>query len=1116
MEAARALAGSTACGALGSARRASGSAASGSGAGASASARARLSRACVRRWVAPTAEARPVDAPRGSAAPTARPTRLRERGAGIGHRGARVAARAAGDSVGGDGERASPRSPPARPRRPRRVGASGASPGPSSPETAEAAPADTRAAAAAARLRSERMKSPAATAALSSVRARTAADRAGRSLDELDATEGAPSAPMAVSARSRVEASTDTPNEKKAKEKEPKPELAMLRREASTILRALRAARAAPGGLRGAFGDDAGPEALFEKLLDALCRAGMVLHAADALREAIDSDAKAKAKKKDDEDSSVRDIVTPAAVETVVRHAARAGRCRESGALDAFLEFRRLGRAHTHSTNEDVGGFSVTETPREARFPTLRSYTDVISALGKAEARRRRRGGAFGDSAARADSDSVSAVDVWRLLEEDFAFSRACGDPDASRLKPDGAAYTAAAAAFLAADDEASAEALIRAMRREGVEPGARLYNVLIAHFGYKRDVSGVRSAERRMAVSRVRPNAATHGARVAAYCRCGELGLAETALDSGRADPDARRRPTVRAYTALVQAFARAGDVKQIDRVFATMRADGVSPNCHTYTVAVDGLVDRGNAREAERFVRDMRVAGIQPSAVTYNCLLKSCVAVTSSSESMDYVTSIESPRDRLRRAERVLREMREDGVATTVVTYNTLIDACVRAGEPTESMFKVLSALVDAGHRPDVVTYTTLLKHFGKRGDVVAARWLMREMENDAHVRVDASATNALIDAFCRGGLTREAVAAARRMRDVDGHEPDTNTYGALLDGFARVGDDESAASLYAALRRRGEGADKRSWSPSWASSSENEETNDAYERVGSDATPDARMRAAVVAACAASVAKAFARDADQTQASLREKNSRLAGVVEAVIADAAASDAASAAAEAVELRRRWRRASTGAGVEAGRTVRRVRANARGARGGGVGRFPANDVRAGCPVPASWGAPKRDATRTAADAAAGSRRERRRDARDEAAESASGSAGSSPDADGVTRGFEMWKHWLGLPSRYYANGEGSEESPAAPMTVAEKSAVANADAAGAARTPPRTEKPAEKKYTRAEIAEAVRVLRAAASRKFPDDPETALRAALDAAGEGDAKRVAGDDERA
>ena len=333
MEAARALAGSAACGALGSARRASGSAASGSGAGACASARAR-----VRRWVAPTAEARPVAAPRGSSASTARPTRWRERGAGaIGNRGSRVAARAAGDSGGGDGERAPRASPPARPRRPRRVGASGvSSPGSSSPETAEAAPADTRAAAAAGRLRSERMKSPAATAALSSVRARSAADRGADRL------------------------------------------LAALRTEASTILRALAAARAAPGGLRGAFGDD--PD-LLDRLLGALCRAGMLPQAADALRDAIEADA-----------GNEKHIVGKEAVETVVRHAARAGRCRESGALAAFTAFRENARKQSVAKSE-------TEV-LSASFPTLRAYTDVISALGKAEARRARAAAAAAAAAA--------------------------------------------------------------------------------------------------------------------------------------------------------------------------------------------------------------------------------------------------------------------------------------------------------------------------------------------------------------------------------------------------------------------------------------------------------------------------------------------------------------------------------------------------------------------------------------------------------------------------------------------------------------------------------------------------------------------------------------------
>ena len=154
--------------------------------------------------------------------------------------------------------------------------------------------------------------------------------------------------------------------------------LAALRTEASTILRALAAARAAPGGLRGAFGDD--PD-LLDRLLGALCRAGMLPQAADALRDAIEADA-----------GNEKHIVGKEAVETVVRHAARAGRCRESGALAAFTAFRENARKQSVAKSE-------TEV-LSASFPTLRAYTDVISALGKAEARRARAAAAAAAAAA--------------------------------------------------------------------------------------------------------------------------------------------------------------------------------------------------------------------------------------------------------------------------------------------------------------------------------------------------------------------------------------------------------------------------------------------------------------------------------------------------------------------------------------------------------------------------------------------------------------------------------------------------------------------------------------------------------------------------------------------
>ena len=182
----------------------------------------------------------------------------------------------------------------------------------------------------------------------------------------------------------------------------------------------------------------------------------------------------------------------------------------------------------------------------------------------------------------------------------------------------------------------------------------------------------------------------------------------------------------------------------------------------------------------------------------------------------------------------------------------------------------------------------------------------------------------------------------------------------------------------------------------------------------------------------------------------------------------------------------------------------MRRVRANARG-----VGAARAVTIGRDC--------------RSEND---GARRERRQNAAPVRAASANAAANvaandetlrSYAGADGVTRGMEMWKHWLGLPSRYYAPGgeslervEGLKSDDTPPVLATTESTAksfAESTAEGAADST--TANSAEKKYTRAEIAEAVRTLRAAASKKFPGDPETALRAALDAAGDGDAGRV-------
>ena len=168
-------------------------------------------------------------------------------------------------------------------------------------------------------------------------------------------------------------------------------------------------------------------------------------------------------------------VASPIAVESLVRHGVRAGRAAEVAlAFDAYVR---------------AGG-----------EPTLRTFTDLITALSKRELARRSRGAADDDDASTTTTEpktktktktkpatggldgnqTPDALDLWHtLLASDT-------------LVPDAQAYTAAVGAYMARGAPDRAHALVREMNRRGLKPGARLYNVLIAAAGRAGDVHGI------------------------------------------------------------------------------------------------------------------------------------------------------------------------------------------------------------------------------------------------------------------------------------------------------------------------------------------------------------------------------------------------------------------------------------------------------------------------------------------------------------------------------------------------------------------------------------------------------------------------------------------------
>jgi pentatricopeptide repeat protein len=328
--------------------------------------------------------------------------------------------------------------------------------------------------------------------------------------------------------------------------------------------------------------------------------------------------------------------------------------------------------------------------------------------------------------------------------------------------------------------------------------------------------------------------------------------------------------------------------------------------------------------------------------------------------------------------------------------------------------------------------------------------------------------------------------------------GLSPDLNTFGAFMDGYARCGDVDGARALYATMTGRSESSRDGVWrvkdedgdlidftADGSRDGSGTAKSSSSSPGVEVTTPPDARVRLALVTACA--------------RAGLTSAAEEVLTMIESDLASSSAGD--DSAREMTELRERFRRELASSRVADGRTVaRRVARRTKGRGGNGIARIKAADPRAGCPVPSSWGpAPRERRKRSAA--------------------SSSSPIGSSidvqvsrPSVDEEdtewSRGLEMWKHWLGLPSRYY---DGKGASAKGQIQAATSKQPSESSASMNAMDPMETK---AVPYTKGEIADAVRVLREAAAKRYPDDPDRALTLALEAAEDGDAARVLSRDE--
>ncbi|KAI5065835.1 hypothetical protein GOP47_0018459 [Adiantum capillus-veneris] len=273
-------------------------------------------------------------------------------------------------------------------------------------------------------------------------------------------------------------------------------------------------------------------------------------------------------------------------------------------------------------------------------------------------------------------------------------------------------------------------------------------------------------------------------------YSKCGILEDMQSVFDQM---PDR----TLNSWTALIFAYGQDGQNYRANQIFEHMKLEGIIPDELAFSSALsacNGQEDLARGKLIHACILDCRTGS---SPVVSNALLGMYISCGSFSD-----------------AENAFKKL----FTRNVVTWNTIINACVQSGHPKRAFcyFKqmmvhgvlpnmsiyasLLSAcaflaalaegrrihelLLVGGVQPDVVLGTAIVNFYGKCGSVEDAQRIFERMPQR-----NVAAWNSIIATFCHIGDIDKACTLFVQMQD-DGIRPDEITFLTIVSSFSHAG--------------------------------------------------------------------------------------------------------------------------------------------------------------------------------------------------------------------------------------------------------------------------------------------------------------------------------------
>merc|ERR1719217_241369 len=219
--------------------------------------------------------------------------------------------------------------------------------------------------------------------------------------------------------------------------------------------------------------------------------------------------------------------------------------------------------------------------------------------------------------------------------------------------------------------------------------------------------------------------------------------------------------------YGSLIKAYGHAKDVAGIWRCWKEMRSRHIKPTSITLGCMVEAIVSTGDTEGAFDLIHqiqdDEQCRGAINSVIYCSVLKGFC-----REKKIDRVWT-------------VYEEMKERAVEISIITYNTLIDACARCGR-MENLPKILEDMKSNHAKPNVITYSTMLKGHCQNGNIQAGFAILEQMKKDARLKPDEIMYNSLLDGCAQNNLADEGLRLLEEMQN-EGVSPSNFTLSILV---------------------------------------------------------------------------------------------------------------------------------------------------------------------------------------------------------------------------------------------------------------------------------------------------------------------------------------------